>query len=243
MVWHLRAPLRELASRLANARRLVPSPGLGCPNQAESRPFVARTGLWRQRRPEQLATPSAFARDPDFVWQWYAWRRQQVARCLPNRAHDVLATWSRRFDQFLLITQNVDGLHERARTRDVLRFHGSIWELQCWQAWPGLAGPLAGRDGAVSGDAAALSELSRACAPWRRLVWRVDRSVGPPTESRRDELRHLPHRRHFSHRASRRGQWSPRRPTEEPIRWKSTLNRLRPSEHVNLTIQARLKFC
>ena len=128
--------MRELASRLANARRLVALTGAGVSAPSGVPTFRGTDGLWRQRRPEQLATPSAFARDPDFVWQWYAWRRQQVARCLPNRAHDVLATWSRRFDQFLLITQNVDGLHERARTRDVLRFHGSIWELQCWQACP-----------------------------------------------------------------------------------------------------------
>ena len=83
--------------------------------------------------PEELATPEAFAADPTVVWEWYDWRRQKVAACRPNRGHGVLADWSRRFERFTLITQNVDGLHERAGSRHVVRFHGSIWQLRCWQ--------------------------------------------------------------------------------------------------------------
>jgi len=83
-------------------------------------------------RPEQLATAEAFARDPRLVWEWYAWRRELVAKAQPNRAHEVLAAWSRRYEGFALITQNVDGLHERAGTRSVTRYHGSLWELRCW---------------------------------------------------------------------------------------------------------------
>ena len=94
--------------------------------------FRGPGGLWRTHRPEQLATPQAFRRDPSLVWEWYDWRRQQVAVCQPNRAHEVLAAWSRQYEGFTLITQNVDGLHERAGTADVVRFHGSIWELGCW---------------------------------------------------------------------------------------------------------------
>src|SRR4029453_11806161 len=87
--------------------------------------------LWRNRRPEELATPEAFARDPEMVGEGYAWRRDLVAKALPNRAHEVLAAWSRRFPRFTLVTQNVDGLHERAGTENVIRFHGSLWELTC----------------------------------------------------------------------------------------------------------------
>ena len=94
--------------------------------------FRGPDGLWKRHRPEELATPEAFARDPALVWEWYAWRRELVAACRPNRAHEVLADWSRRDAPFTLITQNVDGLHERVGTRDVVRFHGSIWELRCW---------------------------------------------------------------------------------------------------------------
>jgi NAD-dependent deacetylase len=96
--------------------------------------FRGEDGLWSSFRVEDLATPEAFARDPDLVWKWYAWRRELVSGCKPNRAHEVLAAWSRRrTPKFTLITQNVDGLHERAGTRNVVRFHGSLWELQCWE--------------------------------------------------------------------------------------------------------------
>ena len=76
------------------------------------------------------------------MWEWYDWRRRQIAACQPNAAHHVLAEWSRRFPNFRLITQNVDGLHESAFAkattrpavgRDVIRLHGSIWEVECWR--------------------------------------------------------------------------------------------------------------
>ncbi len=103
--------------------------------------------MWRRHRPEQLATPDAFTNDPGLVWEWYAWRRSLVAACAPNRAHEVIAAWSRRFEAFSCITQNVDGLHERAGTSGVVRFHGSIWELRCWRRCG--ASPPSWRDDAV----------------------------------------------------------------------------------------------
>ena len=96
--------------------------------------FRGKNGLWKHHRPEALATPEAFERDPTLVWEWYDWRRRLIAACTPNRAHTVLAAWSRRYPAFTLITQNVDGLHERAGTVDVVRFHGSIWDVRCWRA-------------------------------------------------------------------------------------------------------------
>ena len=95
--------------------------------------FRGEDGLWSNFRVEELATPEAFARDPRLVWEWYAWRRGLIAACDPNRAHEVLAAWSRSYPKFALVTQNVDGLHERAGTSNVVRFHGSLWELSCWQ--------------------------------------------------------------------------------------------------------------
>lgn len=94
--------------------------------------FRGPDGLWKNFRPESLATPDAFRRDPKLVWEWYDWRRQILSEKKPNRAHEVLAAWSRRYRNFALITQNVDGLHEKAGTLDVIRFHGSIWEIGCW---------------------------------------------------------------------------------------------------------------
>ena len=128
--------IRELARRLrrtANPRITVMT-GAGVSAASGVPTFRGPGGLWRDFRPEELATAGAFARDPRLVWEWYAWRRELVARAHPNRAHAVLAEWSRRFERFTLITQNVDGLHERAGTRTVVRYHGSLWELRCWDA-------------------------------------------------------------------------------------------------------------
>ena len=92
--------------------------------------YLSRPASEWKLRPEDLATPQAFGRDPRLVWEWYDWRPALIAGCHPNAAHDVLASWSRR-GGFTLITENVDGLHERAGTRNVIRFHGSIWEMRC----------------------------------------------------------------------------------------------------------------
>jgi len=93
--------------------------------------FRGAGGLWRQRRAEDLATPAAFSRDPIFVWEWYDWRRSVLAEVKPNPGHYALAEIEAQTPNFTLITQNVDGLHELAGSRNVLRLHGSIWALRC----------------------------------------------------------------------------------------------------------------
>lgn len=129
-------PLTELelrvAERLHRASRVTVATGAGVSAASGVPTFRGNDGLWNDFRVQDLATPEAFARDPRLVWEWYEWRRRLIAGCVPNRAHEVLAAWSRRYPSFTLITQNVDGLHERAGTQNVLRFHGSIWELSCW---------------------------------------------------------------------------------------------------------------
>jgi NAD-dependent deacetylase len=120
-------------ARLVTARRVTVLTGAGVSAASGVPTFRGAGGLWRQFRAEDLATPAAFSRDPQLVWEWYDWRRSIVARCEPNRAHHVVAAWSRRFPSFNLITQNVDGLHERAGTGHVTRLHGSIWVLRCWK--------------------------------------------------------------------------------------------------------------
>jgi NAD-dependent deacetylase len=124
--------LEEITRRLREARSLTVLTGAGVSAASGVPTFRGADGLWRRYRPEELATPQAFARDPQLVWEWYAWRRERIASCQPNAAHEVIAGWSRRLPGFTLITQNVDGLHERAGTVRVIRFHGSIWELRCW---------------------------------------------------------------------------------------------------------------
>jgi NAD-dependent deacetylase len=123
----------ELITRLAKARAVTVLTGAGVSAASGVPTFRGPAGLWRRYRPEELATPQAFGRDPRLVWEWYAWRRERIAACEPNAAHLTLADWSRRSPRFTLITQNVDGLHERAGTEHVIRFHGSIWHLRCWR--------------------------------------------------------------------------------------------------------------
>src|SRR5688572_18861220 len=94
--------------------------------------FRSAGGLWKSFRAEDLATPDAFERDPALVWEWYDWRRAIIAGCSPNAAHDVLARWTRDSTRCTVITQNVDDLHVRAGTERLVRLHGSIWELACW---------------------------------------------------------------------------------------------------------------
>ncbi len=139
--------LLPLGRRLTAATRLTVLTGAGVSAASGVPTFRGTDGLWRTFRPEQLATPAAFASNPQLVWEWYDWRRQRIAGCEPNPAHDVLARWSQR-PGFTLITQNVDGLHERAGTRTVIRYHGSIWRLKCSaacgrQEWEDLTVPLA----------------------------------------------------------------------------------------------------
>jgi len=124
--------LSELAERIRSSSRITVLTGAGVSAASGVPTFRGREGLWNNFSAEQLATAEAFRRDPKLVWEWYSWRRELISRCQPNAAHLVLAAWSRRFTGFTLITQNVDGLHERAGTQYVIRFHGSIWEVSCW---------------------------------------------------------------------------------------------------------------
>ena len=93
--------------------------------------FRGPGGLWEGRDPVQLATTQAFAEDPLTVWRFYAWRREQAAAAVPNPAHLALARLEAARSDFLLVTQNVDGLHERAGSRRLVRLHGTLWRLRC----------------------------------------------------------------------------------------------------------------
>ncbi|MBK8901605.1 MAG: NAD-dependent deacylase [Anaerolineaceae bacterium] len=92
----------------------------------------AQTGLWARYSPEELATPQAFQRNPQLVWEWYAWRRELVSRAEPNLGHVALAELAGLVPQFTLITQNVDGLHQRAGSPNVICLHGNIQETKCF---------------------------------------------------------------------------------------------------------------
>ncbi|HTI38207.1 MAG TPA: NAD-dependent deacylase [Vicinamibacterales bacterium] len=120
----------RLRTLLDSSKRITVVTGSGVSAASGVPTFRGAGGLWRNFRAEELATASAFRRDPQLVWDWYDWRRGIIARCEPNAAHLAIARWSRR-PGFTLVTQNVDGLHERAGTSNVVRYHGSIWHLRC----------------------------------------------------------------------------------------------------------------
>jgi NAD-dependent deacetylase len=124
--------VQALAARLRLARRVTVLTGAGVSAASGVPTFRGQDGLWRNYRAEELATREAFARDPNLVWQWYGWRREKLAGCRPNPAHEVLAAWTNRSSFWKVVTQNVDDLHLQAGTRGLVRLHGSIWELACW---------------------------------------------------------------------------------------------------------------
>jgi NAD-dependent deacetylase len=92
----------------------------------------AQTGLWARYDPLELATPEAFARDPELVWRWYQWRRELVANAAPNAGHQALAELASLVPRLTLVTQNVDGMHQRAGSPDVIEFHGNIFTNRCF---------------------------------------------------------------------------------------------------------------
>jgi NAD-dependent deacetylase len=116
---------------LRDASSIAVLTGAGVSAESGVPTFRGNSGLWKQYRAEELATPGAFARDPKLVWEWYDWRRSLIAQAKPNPGHYALAAAEARAAKFTLITQNVDGLHELSGSRNVLRLHGSIWMLRC----------------------------------------------------------------------------------------------------------------
>ncbi len=92
----------------------------------------AQTGLWENYDPMDLATPEAFLRDPELVWRWYRWRRDLVAEAEPNPGHHALAELEGLVPELTLVTQNVDGLHARAGSSDVIEFHGNLFATRCF---------------------------------------------------------------------------------------------------------------
>jgi NAD-dependent deacetylase len=123
-----------LMERLRAARHVAVLTGAGISAESGVPTFRdAQTGLWSRYKPEDLATPEAFQRNPRLVWEWYAWRRECVAKVTPNPGHIALAEMERQVPRFTLITQNVDGLHDRAGSRRVVELHGNITRTKCFE--------------------------------------------------------------------------------------------------------------
>ena len=123
----------ELIKALDNAKHVVVFTGAGVSAESGVSTFRdALSGLWARFDPMQLATPEAFLADPELVWGWYEWRRQLLLKAQPNPAHQAIVKLAEQVPKLTVITQNVDDLHERAGSREVLHLHGSIFKPRCF---------------------------------------------------------------------------------------------------------------
>jgi len=123
--------VNELVRRINESKRIVALTGAGISAESGVPTFRGKDGLWGKFDVAQLATPEAFSRDPRLVWEWYAWRRERIRRARPNAGHEPLTRIEQRTEDFTLITQNVDGLHQLAGSRNVVELHGNIWRARC----------------------------------------------------------------------------------------------------------------
>ncbi|MFH1136651.1 MAG: NAD-dependent deacylase [Pseudomonadota bacterium] len=134
--------LARARSEIFQADGIAVLTGAGISAESGVPTFRGPGGLWNNYRAEELATPEAFRRDPRLVWEWYQWRRNLMAEKKPNPGHLALAELEERTPDFTLITQNVDGLHALAGSRNILELHGSIWRTRCVSC----GGKAAGRE-------------------------------------------------------------------------------------------------
>ncbi|MGC9965074.1 MAG: NAD-dependent deacylase [Syntrophobacteraceae bacterium] len=123
--------IKNLREKLWLAKHVAVLSGAGISAESGVPTFRGEGGLWKQFRAVDLATPEAFSRDPRLVWEFYNWRRDLIGRLSPNPGHFALAQIEERVPQFTLITQNIDGLHEKAGSRNVIELHGNLWKVRC----------------------------------------------------------------------------------------------------------------
>ena len=123
--------LAAAAELLSQAQRIAVLTGAGISAESGIPTFRGEEGLWKTYRAEELATPQAFEQDPSLVWEWYDWRRGIFASKEPNPGHLILAKWEETLPSLSLITQNIDGLHRQAGSKNILELHGNAWKLRC----------------------------------------------------------------------------------------------------------------
>lgn len=128
---YLRFVLDKLTEILDNCNRCAVLTGAGISAESGVPTFRGKEGLWGKFKPEELATMEAFVANPKIVWEWYSWRRQLLKEVKPNNGHYALVDMAAQFDEFTLITQNVDGLHQQSGSTQVLELHGNILCNKC----------------------------------------------------------------------------------------------------------------
>jgi NAD-dependent deacetylase len=129
----LQKDIEKAAGKLAAAKKVVVLTGAGVSKESGIPTFRdALTGLWANYEPEKLATPQGFLADPPLVWQWYDFRRKKVLEVEPNPGHYAIAQLELLIPEVVVVTQNVDGLHRRAGSSDIVELHGNIMEFFCF---------------------------------------------------------------------------------------------------------------
>jgi NAD-dependent deacetylase len=121
----------RLKALLTKKTRVVVLTGAGISAESGVPTFRGEEGLWKKFRPEELATFDAFMANPQLVWEWYQYRRKIIEEIKPNPGHKALVEFQKYFDNFDLITQNVDGLHHQAGSKDIVELHGNIRKNKC----------------------------------------------------------------------------------------------------------------
>ncbi|HEX3034278.1 MAG TPA: NAD-dependent deacylase [Thermodesulfobacteriota bacterium] len=123
--------IREAKEIIDNASNIMVLTGAGISAESGIPTFRGEEGLWKQYRPEDIATPQAFLRDPRFVWKWYDMRRQTIKDARPNPGHYALRDLENQKHKFTLVTQNIDGLHRIVGSKNIIEMHGNIWQTRC----------------------------------------------------------------------------------------------------------------
>jgi NAD-dependent deacetylase len=122
---------KKVAELIRNSKYAIAFTGAGISADSGVPTFRGPGGLWQKYSPEELASPWGFARNPRLVWEWYVWRMEIIYKAKPNAAHYALAALERVGVLKAVITQNVDGLHQRAGSKKVIELHGNIWRVRC----------------------------------------------------------------------------------------------------------------
>ena len=120
-----------LKKRLRQAKKVMVITGAGISAESGVPTFRGQDGLWQNYTVTDLATPQAFAANPELVWAFYNWRRNLISQTKENPAHQALVTLEESLADFTLVTQNVDGLHLRAGSKNIIEIHGNLWRVKC----------------------------------------------------------------------------------------------------------------
>lgn len=137
---HIPTPIIEA---LRQARHVTVFTGAGISAESGIATFRDKgTGLWQRFNPADLATPEAYLRDPALVWGWYESRRLQVRAAQPNAGHLAIVELAKRVPSLSVVTQNVDDLHERAGSQNVIHLHGSLFAPRCFECSAAYEGEL-----------------------------------------------------------------------------------------------------